>query len=300
MPQPHTLIQIARKAPEEKHEKCLLDGVDALMKAGGTATTRSGKDPLGKVVDYFQRNKLCLLLSDKEGGSVVMEQGDYNTRATEAIRKNFEALRPSHTKVKCKMAALCRDLELSSCQRSKAAFSRRGCIPGVLLACVEGTLVAIEKPQGLSLGDRESYMTRRGYYALNVMVLTPSPLSRPMNPLCEQLASQLELGDYVLGDSGYLLETWLLTPIPGNLAPGTPECEYNKEHTSMRNVVGRCIGVPKRRFRCLQRYRALLYKPDRAAGIVSACAALHNITLEAGEPVFAEDSDGGAMPPAPV
>ncbi|KAH6925938.1 hypothetical protein HPB50_012304 [Hyalomma asiaticum] len=40
--------QIARKAPEEKHEKCLLDGVDALMKAGGTATTRSGKDPLGK------------------------------------------------------------------------------------------------------------------------------------------------------------------------------------------------------------------------------------------------------------
>ncbi|KAH6939920.1 hypothetical protein HPB50_022039 [Hyalomma asiaticum] len=106
--------QIARKAPEEKHEKCLLDGVDALMKAGGTATTRSGKDPLGKVVDYFQRNKLCLLLSDREGGFVVMEQGDYNTRATEAIRKNFEALRPSDTKVKCKTAALCRDLELSS------------------------------------------------------------------------------------------------------------------------------------------------------------------------------------------
>ncbi|KAH6945633.1 hypothetical protein HPB50_009336 [Hyalomma asiaticum] len=210
-------------------------------------------------------------------------------------------------------------------QRAKAAFSRRGCIPGVL-ACVDGTLVAIEKPQGLSLGDTESCMTRKGYYALNVMVL----------------ASQLELGDYVLGyprldsgrprkcgsfvqeipltgkataqfmwpvapheapvecDSGYLLETWLLTPIPGNLAPGTPESECNKEHTSMRNVVGRCIGVLKSRFRCLQRYRALLYKPDRAAGIVSACAALHNITVEAGEPVFAEDSNGGAMPPAPV
>ncbi|KAH6933485.1 hypothetical protein HPB50_015536 [Hyalomma asiaticum] len=90
--------QIARKAPEEKYEKCLLDGVDALMKAGGTDTTRSGNDLLGKVVDYFQRNKLCLLLSDKEGGFVVMEQGDYNTRATEAIRKNFEALRPRDTK----------------------------------------------------------------------------------------------------------------------------------------------------------------------------------------------------------
>ncbi|KAH6928762.1 hypothetical protein HPB50_019307 [Hyalomma asiaticum] len=46
---PQCRDKIARKAPEEKHEKCLLDGVDALMKAGGTATTRSGKDPLGKV-----------------------------------------------------------------------------------------------------------------------------------------------------------------------------------------------------------------------------------------------------------
>ncbi|KAH6936134.1 hypothetical protein HPB50_013718 [Hyalomma asiaticum] len=79
----------------EKHEKCMLDGVDALMKAGSTRTTRSGKDPLGKVGHYFQRNKLCLLVSDKEGGFVVMEQGDYSTRATEAIRKNFDARRPN-------------------------------------------------------------------------------------------------------------------------------------------------------------------------------------------------------------
>lgn len=67
-----------------------------------------------------------------------------------------------------KVAALLPD---ASCQRAKAAFSRRGCIPGVL-ACVDGTLVAIEKPQGLSLGDTESYMTRKGYYALNVMVVS--------------------------------------------------------------------------------------------------------------------------------
>ncbi|KAH6929530.1 hypothetical protein HPB50_002336 [Hyalomma asiaticum] len=201
-------------------------------------------------------------------------------------------------------------------QRAKAAFSRRGCIPG-MLACVDGTLVAIEKPQGLSLGDTESYMTRKGYYALSVMVVCDAELrilvidprfpgSRHdfwawrRNPLREQLASQLQPGEYVLGDSGYPLEPWLLTPVSGNPAPGTPEAEYNKEHTSMRNVVERCIGVLKSRFRCLQRYQALLYKPDRAAGIVSACAALHNIALEAGEPVFAEDTDGGAMPPAPV
>ncbi|KAH6927341.1 hypothetical protein HPB50_001992 [Hyalomma asiaticum] len=112
-------------------------------------------------------------------------------------------------------------------QRAKAAFFRRGCFPGVL-ACVDGTLVAARPQPGGhgKLHDPEGVCERHGR------------------------------------NSGYLLETWLLTPIPGNLAPGTPECEYNKEHTSMRNVVGRCIGVLKSRFRCLQRYRALLYKPD--------------------------------------
>ncbi|KAH6932757.1 hypothetical protein HPB50_009195 [Hyalomma asiaticum] len=108
-------------------------------------------------------------------------------------------------------------------QRAKVAFSRRGCIPGVL-ACVDGTLVATEKPQGLSLGDTESYMTRKGY-ALNVMVVCDAELRILVidprfpgschdswvwrrNPLREQLASQHQPGEYVLGyprlDSGRL------------------------------------------------------------------------------------------------
>ncbi|KAL1444751.1 hypothetical protein MTO96_029632 [Rhipicephalus appendiculatus] len=52
----------------------------------------------------------------------------------------------------------------------KAGFARRGAIPGVL-ACVDGTLVAIQKPEGLSIADTASFMTRKGYYALNGMVV---------------------------------------------------------------------------------------------------------------------------------
>ncbi|XP_077512050.1 uncharacterized protein LOC144122989 isoform X1 [Amblyomma americanum] len=48
----------------------------------------------------------------------------------------------------------------------------------------------------------------------------------------------------------------------------------------MRCVVERCVGVPKSRFRCLQRYRTLHYEPERAVVIIAACAALHNICLE--------------------
>uniref|UniRef100_L7LW30 Putative tick transposon n=1 Tax=Rhipicephalus pulchellus TaxID=72859 RepID=L7LW30_RHIPC len=54
---------------------------------------------------------------------------------------------------------------------AKAAFARRGVIPGVL-ACVDGTLVAIRKPEGLSLVDTASFMSRKGYYALNVMIVS--------------------------------------------------------------------------------------------------------------------------------
>ncbi|KAL1442842.1 hypothetical protein MTO96_046225 [Rhipicephalus appendiculatus] len=52
----------------------------------------------------------------------------------------------------------------------KAGFARRGTIPGGL-ACVDGTLVAIQEPEDLSIADMASFMTRKGYYALNVMVV---------------------------------------------------------------------------------------------------------------------------------
>ncbi|KAH7950532.1 hypothetical protein HPB49_025508 [Dermacentor silvarum] len=87
-------------------------------------------------------------------------------------------------------------------------------------------------------------------------------------------------GEHLLGDSGYPLEPWLLTPVPGHPPAHTAEGRYNTAHASMRSVVERCIRLLKSRFRCLQRYRALHYEPDRAANIVAACAVLHNLCLD--------------------
>ncbi|XP_049276148.1 uncharacterized protein LOC125760310 [Rhipicephalus sanguineus] len=102
-------------------------------------------------------------------------------------------------------------------------------------------------------------------------------------------------------DSSYPLEACLLTPVPGRPAPGTPENHYNKAHTAMRTVVERCIGVLKSRFQSLQRYQTLLYNPDRAATIIAACAALHDIALAAHEPVLEghdDDTDDVELLPA--
>ncbi|KAH7948727.1 hypothetical protein HPB49_001366 [Dermacentor silvarum] len=195
---------------------------------------------------------------------------------------------------------------------AKAAFARRGAIPGVQ-ACVDGTLIAIMKPEGLSPADTASFMSRKGYYALNVMVVCNAELRILVvdprfpgschdswvwqhNPLRARLAAQLQPGEYLLGDSGYSLEPWLLVPVPGSHAGTTSQGRYNREHASMRNVVERCIGVLKSKFRCLQHFRTLLYSPDRAARIIYACVALHNIALDAGD--WSLDDYGGEVPPA--
>nr|CAI5843672.1 unnamed protein product [Callosobruchus analis] len=55
---------------------------------------------------------------------------------------------------------------------------------------------------------------------------------------------------YLLGDSGYPLQPWLMTPVL-DARPNTPEAMYNSLHTSTCNVVERGFGVWKARFRIL-------------------------------------------------
>ncbi|KAH7958222.1 hypothetical protein HPB49_000074 [Dermacentor silvarum] len=88
--------------------------------------------------------------------------------------------------------------------------------------------------------------------------------------------------------------------MPGDPTGFTPESQYNRAHASMRNVLERCIGVLKSRFRCLQWFSAMLYSPQVAATIIAACAALSNTALEAGEPPFVGDDVCGNEPPAAI
>ena len=91
-----------------------------------------------------------------------------------------------------------------------------------------------------------------------------------------QLFADMESGDkpvdgFILGDSGYMLRNWLLTPIPN---PSTKkERTYNFYHSSTRSTVERCIGVAKRRWHCLRRLRV---NPQKACKIIIVCLMLHN------------------------
>lgn len=83
---------------------------------------------------------------------------------------------------------------------------------------------------------------------------------------------------YILGDSGYPLEPWLITPFRAT-SEGSREAAFNTLHSKTRNIIERCIGILKSRFRCLLGARQLHYTPKKASQIVNVCTTLHNICL---------------------
>ncbi|XP_072144907.1 uncharacterized protein [Dermacentor andersoni] len=106
--------RIAGKALEENRERCLLDGVDTLIRSTTSTNTLTSKDSMGKVVSYFRKNRLRLLQADKDGGFVVLTEEEIQKRAGEAIAKNFIPLKASATRVRGKAAAMCKELDLST------------------------------------------------------------------------------------------------------------------------------------------------------------------------------------------
>lgn len=94
-----------------------------------------------------------------------------------------------------------------------------------------------------------------------------------------------ERGDknsWILGDSGYPLQPWLLTPYANPVS--AQQIKFNEKHISTRNVIERCNGVLKNRFRCLSADNVLRYSPLKVSKIINVCCALHNICLEENVP----------------
>ncbi|XP_070397426.1 putative nuclease HARBI1 isoform X2 [Dermacentor albipictus] len=179
-------------------------------------------------------------------------------------------------------------------------FVRSNCRFQRCVGAVDGTFVCIRAPSERDDAEKAAYFCRKGYYALNVMVVCDASLritaletsysgsvhdsfvwkASSLYAECRS-GSLLHGGEYLLGDSAYPLQPWLVTPVPGNHISGSPAAMFNTAHSSLRSLVERCIGVLKMRFRCLQRHRALYYGPVFTSKIIAACAVLHNLCMRA-------------------
>lgn len=100
---------------------------------------------------------------------------------------------------------------------------------------------------------------------------------------------------YLLGDSGYPLRQWLITPVTPEPPQNTPESRFNTRHRFIRSSIEQCFGRLKSRFRCLLKHRVLHYTPINAGKIVNACAVLHNICQAHNVPIYNDDIDNEGL-----
>lgn len=144
----------------------------------------------------------------------------------------------------------------------------------------------------MSLGGNvaENFRNRKGYFSLNVQVVCNAQLqildivarwpgashdSHIFNN--SGVRMKLEAGEFghgvLLGDSGYPLRSYLLTPLE---QPRTAaEHVYNEAQIRTRNVVERTFGVWKRRFPVLS--IGIRTHLQLAQAIIVASAVVHNI-----------------------
>lgn len=162
-----------------------------------------------------------------------------------------------------------------------------------VIAALDCSHVKIMSPGG---DTAENFRNRKGYFSLNVQAMCNSTLhfldivTRWPGSTHDSLIFSNSAAKYqcdngafgngiVLGDSGYFLNNYLLTPISN---PQTqPEILYNESHIRTRNVIERCFGVWKRRFPVLS--IGLRCKIPLAQDIIVATAILHNLARSRNE-----------------
>ncbi|XP_037827945.1 putative nuclease HARBI1 [Lucilia sericata] len=178
-------------------------------------------------------------------------------------------------------------------QSAKCRINEKFNFPGVL-GFVDGTHVRIKCPEV----NPEFYYNRKGYHSINAMIICDDKLvirfvdarhpgsnhdsfiwkGSQADDYFNLLYSGGERNVWVLGDSGYPLLPYLMTPLRN--CNTEQEEKYNKSHIKARNCVERCIGVLKNRFRCILGERGLHYEPHKVTKIINVCCALHNACIK--------------------
>jgi hypothetical protein len=153
--------------------------------------------------------------------------------------------------------------EVGETQRIKEQFYTMSNFPNIVGA-VDGTLIPIMSPSV----DEPVFVCRKGYHAINVQAICQANLEF-INVVAKfpgsthdayiwrgcEVCHIFETGQiqdgWLLGDSGYQLQPWMLTPLAN--PHGRGEERYNRRHKQARSAIERAFGLLKVRFRCLHK-----------------------------------------------
>lgn len=170
-----------------------------------------------------------------------------------------------------------------------AGFFAKAGFPQVI-GCVDGTLVKIDSPTE----NEPAFVDRNGNHSVNCMIVCgpnleiyyvsanwPGSVHDARVLRNSTLFQRMEEGwrpipnAVLLGDSGYPLLEWLMTPIEVNI--DVASAAYNRAHKRTRRLVENSIGILKEKFPCLNYLRL---SPVYAANVFKCCTALYNISRQ--------------------
>ena len=171
----------------------------------------------------------------------------------------------------------------SELEATKSSFYDVARFPGVL-GLVDGTHIPIIAPPE----DEYAYINRKNFHSINVqgicnaeMIFTDVNAQWPgghhdsfiLNE--STIHDNFERGDYgegwLLGDSGYGLKRWLMTPIATPVT--NQQRKYNLSHRKTRCPIERSFGALKSRWRIIDHSGGrLCYLPEKVAKITSLVA----------------------------
>ncbi|XP_072039339.1 putative nuclease HARBI1 [Amphiura filiformis] len=137
------------------------------------------------------------------------------------------------------------------------------------------------------------------YRILNVVARWPGSTHDSRILQASRLGHAYESGrlqGLLLGDSGYALKPWLMTPIQH---PSTEaEEEYNRAHKRTRVLIEQLNGQLKNKFACLGSSGPKVKSPETACDMIVACCVLFNISKD-DYVQEAQDDDDDNQPPNP-
>ncbi|XP_010920696.2 protein ALP1-like [Elaeis guineensis] len=93
-----------------------------------------------------------------------------------------------------------------------------------------------------------------------------------------ELSDGSELGEYIIGDAGFPLLPWLVTPYQGKDLSDS-KTEFNRQHSATEMVAQRALARLKDTWKIIQ---GAMWRPDkhRLPRIILVCCLLHNIVID--------------------
>ncbi|XP_044762629.1 putative nuclease HARBI1 [Coccinella septempunctata] len=152
-------------------------------------------------------------------------------------------------------------MQIHQLNQLRNQFYQNHGFPGVV-GCIDCTHIFPPKVDDEVYPER-IYVNRKGYHSINVQLICDARLrilninakfpgstndayiwqNSNINHAFVNLHRNGNTQFYLLGDSGYALRPWLLTPLEDDPLPGSAEERYNQKHRSTRSIIERCNDV---------------------------------------------------------